>query len=133
MVDSDGEENKTNQFTFVERATQTYNKQGREKVMQTEPPRKIRFRSNLNQWLIYDKYVANEEAKELAEKIEGLEEVTQKKIRKKYFEDTGDNLRDLTNTKMIRCAKILERMVNQNNFKEIAVGQNQSKNLIKLF
>ena len=89
----------------MERATQTYNKTDREREMQTEPPRKIRFNTNLNQWLIYDRYVAVEEAKELAEKLEGMEEVTQKKVRRKYFEETEDQLKEITNTKMIRCAK----------------------------
>ena len=89
----------------MERATQTYNKMAREKEMQTEPPRKIRFKTNLNQWLIYDRYVAVEEAKELAEKLEGGEEVAGKKIRRKYLEDTEDHLKEITNTKMIRCAK----------------------------
>ena len=55
LVDSDAEESKTNQFTFVERATQTYNKQSRNRDMQTEPPKKIRFNTNLSHCLIYDR------------------------------------------------------------------------------
>ena len=55
MLESDGEESKTNQFTFVERATQTYNKQSRNRDMQTDPPRKIRFNTNLSHCLIYDR------------------------------------------------------------------------------
>ena len=55
MLESDGEESKTNQFTFVERATQTYNKQSRNRDMQTDPPRKVRFNTNLSPCLIYDR------------------------------------------------------------------------------
>ena len=55
MLDSDGEESKTNQFTFVERATQTYNKQSRNREMQTDPPRKVRFNANLSPCLIFDR------------------------------------------------------------------------------
>ena len=55
MLDSEEEESKTNQFTFVERATQTYNKQSRNREMQTDPPRKVRFNTNLSPCLIYDR------------------------------------------------------------------------------
>ena len=70
--------------------------------------------------------MANEEAKELAEKQDaGSEEVVKKKpARKKYFERNEVELSEQNNRKMIRCAKILERMVNQNNYNEIAIGVN---------
>ena len=70
--------------------------------------------------------MANEEAKELAEKQDtGVEEVVKKKpARKKYFERKEVELSEQNDRKMIRCAKILERMVNQNNYNEIAIGVN---------
>ena len=70
--------------------------------------------------------MANEEAKELAEKQDaGVEEVVKKKpTRKKYFERNEVEIAEQNERKMIRCAKILERMVNQNNYNEIAIGVN---------
>ena len=63
------------------------------------------------------RYVANEEAKELAEKQDGVEEVVKKKPpRKKYFSSNEVDFYEQNDMKMIRCAKILERMVNQNNY-----------------
>ena len=67
--------------------------------------------------------MANEEAKELSEKQDGsTEEGKKKKPRKKYFEENLVDFSELNDRKMIRCAKILERMVNQNNYHEIAIG-----------
>ena len=71
------------------------------------------------------RYVANEEAKELAERQDGQEDVVKKKPRKKYFTSQVD-LSELNERKMLRCAKILERMVNQNNYNEIAIGCKKS-------
>ena len=65
--------------------------------------------------------MANEEAKELAERQDGMEEVVKKKPRKKYFTKEVD-FSELNDRKMVRCAKILERMVNQNNYNEITIG-----------
>ena len=71
------------------------------------------------------RYVANEEAKELAERQDGMEDTVKKKPRKKYFTNQVD-LSELNERKMLRCAKILERMVNQNNYNEIAIGCKKS-------
>ena len=71
--------------------------------------------------------MANEEAKELAEKQDRVEEGVKRKPRKKYFERNQEDFSELNERKMIRCAKILERMVNQNNFNEIAIGLNNNK------
>ena len=70
--------------------------------------------------------MANEEAKELAEKQDaGVDQLVKKKAaRKKYFERNEVELSEQNDRKMIRCAKILERMVNQNNYNEIAIGVN---------
>ena len=53
-----------------------------------------------------DRYIANEEAKELAEKLEAMEDVTvKKKIRRRYFENNSEEQREVTNRKMLRCGK----------------------------
>ena len=117
----DYETKKTNQFTYVERATQTYNKGTRDSDPQTDPPRKIEFCANVNQWIIYDKYTRVEDAKEMAEEKENrLNEEKQK--RRTFLPKRKEDEKELTNRKMIRCSKILERMVNQNNNEEVAIG-----------
>ena len=68
--------------------------------------------------------MANEEAKELAEKQDGAEDLVKRKPRKKYFDKNLVDFSELNDRKMLRCAKILERMVNQNNYNEIAIGCN---------
>ena len=90
--------------------------------MQTEPPKKIEFKANVNQWIIYDRYMAHEEAKERAEEKENKIEGESKLRRRTFLENKEENFKEITDKKMIRCAKILERMVNQNNFDEIAIG-----------
>ena len=129
---SDTTTKKTNQFTYVERSTQTYNKYQKDRDMQTEPPKKLEFRANLSQWVIYDRYVAHEEAKEKAEETENKNDDGSKILRKRFLEPKEEDQREITNKKMIRCAKILERMVNQNNFDEIALGSYVKSNLIKI-
>ena len=81
--------------------------------------------SHRNDDISYIRYMANEEAKELAERQDGMEEVVKKKPRKKYFTKEVD-FSELNDRKMVRCAKILERMVNQNNYNEIAIGCKKS-------
>ena len=130
---SDTTTKKTNQFTYVERSTQTYNKYQKDRDMQTEPPKKLEFRANLSQWVIYDRYVAHEEAKERAEETESKNDDGSKILRKRFLEPKEEDQREITNKKMIRCAKILERMVNQNNFDEIALGNYVKSKLIKIF
>ena len=43
-------------------------------------------------------------------------------IRRRLLETTKDNSNNELNKKMVRAAKILERMVNQNTFDDIAQG-----------
>ena len=60
---SDSGEQRKNQFSFVERATQT--KTGVEKSIeiQTDPPGKLIYCDTVNQWIIFDTYKRlNEEA-----------------------------------------------------------------------
>lgn len=106
----------------MERATQTYNKTLKDRDMQTEPPKKVEFKANVNQWIIYDKYIAHEEAKERAEEKENKVDGETRPRRRTYLEKKEEDFKEITDKKMIRCAKILERMVNQNNFDEIAIG-----------
>ena len=49
--------------------------------MQTEPPPRANFCETVNQWVIYDSYVAYETAKELAEEREMKKEAKDIKVR----------------------------------------------------
>ena len=45
-----------------------------------------------------------------------------KNVRRRLLESPRENSNDEVNKKMLRAAKILERMVNQNTYDEIAQG-----------
>ena len=89
--------------------------------METEPPPKKGFSANVNQWVIYDKYMENELAKEMADENE-MRIDEKEPTRRKYLDEDVESQKEEMNKKMIRCSKILERMVNQNNYDEIAIG-----------
>ncbi|KAG7493274.1 dynein intermediate chain 1, axonemal [Solea senegalensis] len=88
------EPKQTNQFNFSERASQTLNNPQRDRSCQTEPPPRCTFSATASQWEIYDAYV---------------EELQQPE--KSQSDDA---------TKLKKAAKILERMVHQNIFDDIA-------------
>ena len=92
-------------------------------IMQTSPPQKRRFNGLLNQWLIYDKYMAYEIAKErLEEADQKVDQSLSKQIRKRLSEPEPEDPKGVMLEKMMKCAKVLERMINQNNHDEIAQG-----------
>ena len=91
--------------------------------MQTEPPPRANFCETVNQWVIYDSYVAYETAKEAAEEKEMKKEQKEvKSMRRRLLETPKESCNDEVNKRMLRAAKILERMVNQNTYDEIAQG-----------
>lgn len=115
-----GEAKLTNQFNFSERASQTYNNPYRERGSQTEPPPRANFSSTANQWEIYDAYTedlekqAEEKAKEKkAAPSKKDDEKTKKKLT--ALETQSDDISRIDN-----AAKIIERMVNQNTFDDVA-------------
>ena len=91
--------------------------------MQTSPPQKRKFSGLLNQWIIYDKYMAYEVAKErLEEADQKVDQSSSKQIRKRISEPQPEDPKGMMLTKMMKCMKVLERMINQNNHDEIAQG-----------
>ena len=90
--------------------------------IQTSPPRKLRFGAALNQWVIYDKYMKNEAAKERAEAEEDSNRKDLRATRRKLTADEVESAKDVETRKMIKCGIILERMVNQNNHSDISIG-----------
>lgn len=114
-----GKEKKlTNQFNFSERASQTYNNPFRERATVTEPPPRASFSSNVTQWEIYDAYQEDFEKQEKSKEkkvIPGKKEEEKSKKKFQISETSSDDI-----TRVETAAKIVERMVNQNTYDDIA-------------
>ena len=119
-----GEKKLQNQFSFVERATQTMNNALKSQDVQTEPPPRSNFADTVNQWVIYDAYVSYEYAKELQDEKDrqrGKKEDSNQTIKRLLGTKAVDKNAEV-NKKLLKAAKILERMVNQNTYNDIAQG-----------
>ncbi|XP_055488293.1 dynein, axonemal, intermediate chain 1, paralog 2 [Leucoraja erinacea] len=107
-----------NQFNFSERASQTFNNPMRENGCQTEPPPRASFSSTANQWEIFDAY-EEELARQMIMKEKPKTQTSKKDaISKKKLspiEITGDDI-----SRVGKVSKIVERMVNQNSYDDIA-------------
>ena len=97
-------------------------------VLQTEPPPVANFSETVNQWVIYDFYEKFEKQKEYEEKDDGsiedhanraVKKPKKKKIGLNTQEEAQQNESDVSK-RILRSAKILERMLNLNTFDEIA-------------
>ncbi|XP_052634778.1 dynein axonemal intermediate chain 1 [Harpia harpyja] len=116
------EQKLANQFNFIERASGTLNNPMRERACQSEPIPCKNFSATAYQWEIYDAYV------EELQKIERSKEKEKSKAQIAKREEEKKKGRKLTSlesqsddiTKISKAAKIMERMVNQNTFDDIA-------------
>ncbi|XP_066252979.1 dynein intermediate chain 2, ciliary [Euwallacea similis] len=114
----------TNQFNFCERATLTYNNLMRAQETQTVPPPMATFSANVLQWVIYDDYQKDFEAQELEKELEREKKEKEKApvsrqpaVRK----TTGrSQLSEAVQGRVLDCWKVLERMINQNTYDDIA-------------
>ena len=95
--------------------------------MQTQPPPRYKYADTVNQSVIYDAYVKYEEMKEMQDE-EARKEATGKKmieqnatIKRLLAEKTVDKNAEV-NKKLLKAARTLERMVNQNTYHDIAQG-----------
>ena len=91
--------------------------------MQTEPPPTTTFSQTVNQWIIYDSYVDYEYQKELQDEQELKKRTYGEKVAKKRLlgDDDTNESRELSD-KVVKSAKVLERMVNQNIYIDVALG-----------
>ncbi|XP_045051237.1 dynein axonemal intermediate chain 1 isoform X3 [Desmodus rotundus] len=111
----------TNQFNFSERASQTFNNPLRDRECQMEPPPRTNFSATANQWEIYDAYVEELEKQEKTKEKEKTKTPVTKKMGKMAMrkmtsmESQSDDI-----TKVTQAAKIVERMVNQNTYDDVA-------------
>ncbi|CAC5389265.1 DNAI1 [Mytilus coruscus] len=116
--ESTGSQKLTNQFNFSERASQTYNNPYRERGTATEPPPRATFAGNVTQWDIFDAYQEDFEKQEKSKEKKVVpgrreEEKTRKKLT--ITETQGEDI-----SRLNKASKIVERMVNQNTFDDIA-------------
>jgi len=108
----------TNQFNYSDRASQTYNNPFRERGTVTEPPPRASFSSNVTQWEIFDAYIEDFEKQEKSKEkkvIPGRKEEGKQKKKFAMTESSNDDI-----SRVETSAKIVERMVNQNTFDDIA-------------
>ena len=95
--------------------------------VQTCPPPRGHFSGLVNQWVIYDRYMTYEAAKEQAEEFEAnKDQMVVKTMRRRLNEEEEESYKEVVKRQMIRSARILERMVNQNNHNEISLGNRDS-------
>lgn len=109
----------TNQFNFSERASQTLNNPLKERESQTEPPPRANFSASANQWEIYDSYV-DDLAKQERNKEKQKAPPTKKEDDKSKKKITSIETQSDDISKVAKSSKIIERMVNQNTFDDIA-------------
>ncbi|KAG7476534.1 hypothetical protein MATL_G00083930 [Megalops atlanticus] len=107
------------EWRSCERASQTLNNPLRQRECQTEPPPRANFSATANQWEIYDAYVEElqkqEKNKEKQRTLPTRKEEDKGKKKTVVVETQSDDI-----TKVAKVAKIIERMVNQNTFDDIA-------------
>ncbi|GJQ66498.1 hypothetical protein Trydic_g4490 [Trypoxylus dichotomus] len=116
----------TNQFNFSERAALTYNNPVRCQETQTTPPPMATFSANVLQWVIYDAYQEDYAAQEL-EKLKERERKEKEKVPVSKHPTSQPKiatgraqLSEAVQGRVLECWKVLERMLNQNTYDEIA-------------
>ena len=84
--------------------------------IQTEPPKVATISDTANQWIIYDSYKHYEKSKETTEeeKICRNNDLNDRKVRKDRLLKAKERL--------LKSAKIMERMVVQEAYKDLAFG-----------
>lgn len=118
-----------NQFNYSERAAQTVNNPLRNRECSTEPPPTLTFSETTTQYAIFDWYMEDQERqrqqKEMAAaSARRAREQGDKKTEEVAAEPAaGKDGKDSLSSRggMARATKVLERMVNQNTYDEIAL------------
>uniref|UniRef100_A0A8B9SB66 Dynein axonemal intermediate chain 1 n=1 Tax=Apteryx owenii TaxID=8824 RepID=A0A8B9SB66_APTOW len=110
-----------NQFNFIERASKTLNNPLRDRACQSEPTPCKNFSATANQWEIYDAYVEELQKMEKSkEKEKPRAHIAKKEEKRRGRKSTSLESQSDDITKVSKAAKIMERMVNQNTFDDIA-------------
>ena len=121
-----------NQFSFCDRATQTALVSCRSHGFQTETPPRATFNTSANAWIVYDAYVQDQLQKKIKSAGKSDEPAS---VLHAAAVKTDMNLSSKGLIRFARSAHIIERMLNQNSYDEIAQGTylNQRKMLRSLF
>ena len=116
-----------NQFSFIERATQTKSNSLTTSGSQTDPPPVDVLAGTVSASLVHDFYVASEKAGEEREKkenalkaLEGGEVEEDVGVKKETDEGVAEIRTDTLEKRMLLSAKMLERMVNLDTFDDVA-------------
>ena len=104
------------------RVSNTY-KSLQDDEQQTEPPPRAKFSDTVTQFVIYDAYVTYEAEKEALEEQDRKGKSNEQNKYKRLLGETHVEPNDEANESLLKSARILERMVNQNTFNEIALGE----------
>ncbi|NXD84116.1 DNAI1 protein, partial [Halcyon senegalensis] len=115
------EQKLANQFNFTERASRTLNNPMRERACQSEPTPCENFSDTANQWNISNAYKEELQKMEKSkEKEKTKAQVARREEEKKGRKFTPLESRSDDTNKILKTTKIMERMVNQNLFDDIA-------------
>ena len=115
-----------NQFNFADRASQTVNNPTRDRESATEPPATSAFSESATRWAIYDAYVEDQERVALRREIQKKNTLAARDGGKK---DTSREealpVRQkkpelMAGAPMTEAVRVMERMVNQNSYDDIA-------------
>ena len=94
--------------------------------IQTEPPKVATFSNTANQWIIYDSYKQYERSKETVDEDENcINDLLKDRIKKQ------ERLLK-AKERLLKSARIMERMVVQEAYKDLAFGKLQNYDIIKL-
>ncbi len=114
-----------NQFNFADRASQTVNNPMRDRESETEPPATSAFSESATRWAIYDAYMEDQERMALQREIQKKNKLAAKEGGKK--DKTNESLpvkqkkpELMAGAPMTKAVRVMERMVNQNSYDDIA-------------
>ncbi|XP_058447686.1 dynein intermediate chain 2, ciliary isoform X2 [Malaya genurostris] len=110
----------TNQFNFCERAALTIANPSRAVDTQTIPPPRSTFGASVLQWVIYDSYAEDYAQQQREKEREKEKKPTLHKRDEKSRKDDKAKQTEEFNKRYLQACQIIERMVNQNIYDEIA-------------
>ncbi|XP_055383476.1 dynein intermediate chain 2, ciliary [Condylostylus longicornis] len=108
-----------NQFNYCERGALTYSNPTRAIEAQTIPPPRSTFGGTVLQWVIFDSYNEDFEKQQKDKEKDKKGSTAPKRDDQKKKIDKTQQAEEL-NKKYLKCWQILERMINQNIYDEIA-------------
>mmetsp|Transcript_8877 Transcript_8877/g.29606 ORF Transcript_8877/g.29606 Transcript_8877/m.29606 type:complete len:619 (+) Transcript_8877:95-1951(+) len=134
-VEHSGDDSKQlrNQFNFADRASQTVNHPARDRSSETEPPATSDFGGAATQWNIYDAYMEDQHRLALQKEMQKKQK-QQAKDAAQGGDESGKNANAgdaadarlkkkpelMASLPMTKAVRVMERMVNQNSYDDIA-------------